>query len=158
MLSAKDTTLRADRAYIQLLEAASTWPTKYVFTRTNPVNPRALAMWAEVPGVPAAAVDTYNRLLPISFRSQVRSAENKPQTALYGTAPFLGRGQLAYTNTSSLLQQGQFVPGRGSRTVTEIDMRRSDFVTIPTSLSSLPFEARLGELTRFAPTYSQPHD
>jgi len=162
MLSARETTLRADRAYIQLLEAESTWPNKYVFSRTNPVNPRTNPMWADVPGVPGAAVDAYNRLLPINFRMQTRSSQNKPQTQLFGRAPFIarGKGELRYTDTSTMLQQSNWVPGRGSRKLTEMNVDRNDFVTIPRDLATLPFESRLGQMTRTGPSYMQrqPHE
>ncbi len=160
MLDARETTLRADKAYIDLLEAESTWPFKYVFSRTHAVNPRMNAMWAGVPGVPIQNMGAYNTLLPTHFRVQTRASQNRPQTELFGTAPYiaLGRGPLKYTDTSSLLQQSNRVTGRGSRTVTEIDMNRYDFVSVPKDLTALPFETRYGRLTRVGPAYMQPHD
>ena len=160
MLDARETTLRADKAYIDLLEAESTWAFKYNFSRTNAVNPRMNTMWSAVPGVPINNVRTYNTLLPTNFRMQTRASQNRPQTELFGTAPYiaLGRGQLKYTDTSSSLQQSNRVTGRGSRTLTEIDMNRYDFVSVPKDLTNLPFETRYGSMTRVGPSYMQPHD
>lgn len=161
MLNAKATTLRADRQYIDLLEAESTWPFKYVFSRPNPVDPRRAPMWAGTPGVPGRQMGTYNTLLPTNFRIQTRASQNRPQTELFGTAPYiaLGRGPLKYTDTSTRLQQSNWAPGRGSRgTVTEARVDRFDFVTLPQEVTTLPFDSRLGQLTRVGPAYMQPHD
>lgn len=160
MLNSRATTLRADKAYIDLLEAESTWPFKYVFSRTNPIEPQRNPMWADVPGVPGRGIPVYNKLLPTNFRMQTRASQNRPQTELFGTAPYtaLGRGPLKYPDVSSLLQQSNWVAGRGSRTVTEADMHRFDFVSVPKELSALPFESRYGKMTRTGPAYMQPHD
>lgn len=158
MLDARETTLRADKAYIDLLEAESTWPFKYVFSRTNAVNPRLSG--APCSGVPARNINAYNTLLPTHFRVQTRASQNRPQTELFGTAPYtaLGRGPLKHIDTSSLLQQSNRVTARGARTVTEIDMNRRDFVSVPKELTALPYETRYGRLTRAGPAYMQPHD
>lgn len=160
MLNARATTLRADRQYIDLLEAESTWPFKYVFSRTNPVNPRVNPMWADVPGVPIGGVDAYNSLLPANYRMQIRASQNRPQTELFGTAPYiaLGRGPLKYTDTQSSLQQSNWVAGKGSRMINEIDLYRYDFVTLPPDLVNIPFDSRLGQMTRAGPAYMQPHE
>jgi len=161
MLNARATTLRADKAYIDLLEAESTWANKYVFSRTNPVQSRQRPLWGLTEhGVPASKMNTYNTLLPTNFRVQVRAAQNKPQTELFGTAPYiaLGRGPLRYTDTSSLLQQSNWVSGRGSRSISEIDYDRFDFVQMPKDLTGLAPELRYGAFTRVGPAYLQPHD
>jgi hypothetical protein len=159
MLTARATTLRADRAYIDLLEAESTWAFKYNLSRTNPVDPRALPMWAKTPGV--LNVNGYNSLLPINFRMQTRASQNRPQTQLFGTAPYtaLGRGLLHHVDTNSQLQQSNWVAARGSRQgTTEAELRRFDFVTLPRELTTMPFESRYGAMTRVGPAYAQPHD
>lgn len=159
MLSARDTTLRADKAYIDLMEAESTWAFKYVFTNTNPVDPRRDAMWADVPGVAPAAIPVFNRLLPENYRMKHRASQNRPRTELFGTAPYrgLGRGVLDHVDVSTQLQQGNWVPEKGSRILTEIELNRREFVTIPADLRELPFESRYGAMTRAAPAYMQPH-
>lgn len=162
MLSASATTLRADKAYIDLLEAESTWPTKYVFARPNPVDARRHPIWGlHEQGVPATHVDTYNKLLPTNFRVQVRASHNRPQTELFGTAPYtaLGRGLLRYPDTSSAVRQGTWVPTRGSRTAAEVDYNRFDFVHVPRELTEPVNEMRYGVYTRLGPSYmQQPRD
>lgn len=162
MLGARATTLRADKAYIDLLEAQSTWAHKYVFTQTNPVNARQQPMWGlHDQGVPGAQMATYNNLLPTNFRMQVRSAHNKPQTELFGTAPYmaLGRGELRHTDTATKLRQSNWVPVRGSRMLSELNYDRFDFVTLPRELlAGAPTDLRYGALTRVGPAYMQPHD
>lgn len=160
MQNARETALRTDRSYINLLEAESTWPFKYAFSRPNPVDPRRTPMWGQVPGVPSRQVDLESRLQPVHFRVQTRAAHNKPQTELFGTAPYtaLGRGQLKYVDIASLLQQGNLVSSRGSKTLCELDLWRYDFVSLPPELRNLPFDSRLSQATRLGPDYLQPHD
>jgi hypothetical protein len=162
MLNSRETTLRADGAYIKLLEAESTWAANYVFSRPNPTQARARPMWADVPGVPGCAVGVANRLLPQSYRVQHRASQNRPQPPpMYGGAPYraLGRGGLKYTDTWSALQQGDREPRRASRAlVYDRDSLRLDFAQIPDALRNLPVETRYGQLTRFAPQQLQPHD
>lgn len=159
MYGSRATTLRADKAYIDLLEAESTWPFKYVLSRTQPVAPRAFPMWGlHDQGVPTGDVKTYNTLLPRNYRMQVRASQNKPQTELFGTAPYtaLGRGLLRFTDTNSLLQQGNWVTGRGARILGELPWDRNQFVHIPEALQNLPVETRKGAGTRIGPSYMRP--
>ena len=159
MLNARDTTLRADKAYLDLLEAQSTWASKYVFTRPNPVNPQAVPMWASVPGY-GHQVAAYNRMLPAHSRVEVRASESRPQTQLYGTAPYRaqGRGTLLHTDVSTTMMHGNWITSKGSRVLTELPLDRYDFITIPEDLKRLPFESRFGQITRVGPAYAQPHD
>ena len=161
MLSASATTLRADADYIRLLEAESTWPALYRFARPNAVQARTHPIqglhWL---GVPACGVDVYSRLLPRHFRVHTRAAQNRPQTELYGTAPYvaLGRGGLMHVDTETRLQHGDWVQGKGSRSVSELDFDRFDFVTLPGELKKLNPEMRYGQITRVGPSYMQPRD
>lgn len=161
MLSASQTTLRADKAYIDLLEAESTWPMKYLFGQTNPVRPRDRPIQgSHTPGVGGCQADVYSSLLPTNFRMQVRASQNRLQTELFGTAPFLGLGQgvLKNTDTSSMLMQGTRVSERGARVLMERNYGRLGFVTVPAELRDLPHELRYGALTRVSASYLQPHD
>ncbi len=153
--------LRADPDYLRMLEAESTWAFKYHLTRTNPWTPRAFPVQGLAhQGVGPSQVDAYNSLLPANYRVKHRASQNRPQTELFGTAPYtaLGRGPLRYTDTSTLLQQGSWVPSRGSRAVAEVDFNRFDFVNVPRELTALPHELRYGAMTRVGPAYLQPHD
>lgn len=158
---ASQAALRADRDYLALLEAQSTWPFKYNFTRTNPWTPRAypvqgLSRSAWGPG----QVDAFNSLLPANYRVKHRASQNKPQTELFGTAPYiaLGRGIMYHVDVSSMLLQGNMVQERGSRILTERQFDRKQFITVPDTLRNLPVDMRRGEATRSGPEYMQPHD
>lgn len=163
MQSAQATSLRTDHAYTQLLEAQSVWPFLYNFARTNPVNsrPRPIqGLWSQ--GVPPAEVPQYNRLLPAHFRIKHRASQNRPQTELFGTAPYraLGRGTARHIDASSaLLLGGDWGALKGSRSATtERQFDRSYFVTIPADLRRLETELRYGVTTRMSPSYAQPHE
>jgi hypothetical protein len=163
MQSAQATSLRTDSAYTQLLEAQSVWPFLYHFARTNPVNsrPRPIqGLWSQ--GVPPADVPQFNRLLPSHFRVKHRASQNRPQTELFGTAPYraLGRGTARHVDASSaLLVGGDWAANKGSRSAaTEAHFDRSYFVSIPVPLRRLETELRYGASTRMSPAYAQPHD
>lgn len=159
MLTARETTLRADKAYIDLMEAESTFPLRYVFNNTQPVNPRRTPMWADVPGVPACAIDTYTKLLPYHYRLQHRASQNRPQTELFGRAPYRaqGRGDLEHIDASNRMRFANRIPDRASRIFTEeVELDRFEFVTVPKLLRDLPFDSRMGRMTRSAPGYVQP--
>ena len=161
MLSASSTALRTDKAYVDLLEAQSTWPFHYVFARPNPVNSRAQPMWGlQDAGVPPQAIDSMNALLPANFRVQTRASQNRPQTELFGTSPFLARGAgvLKTPDVSSQLLEGTYTSQRGSRSIAELPFDRQDFVAVPPALAGEGPEVRYGALTRVAPSYMQPRD
>lgn len=159
--SASQVSLRADPDYIALLSAESTWPFKYRMGSINPTAPRAHPIQGlNAPAVGPGQIDAYNRLLPVNFRMDVRSSQHRPQTQLFGTAPYiaLGRGVMHHVDTNSMLQQGNPLFDRGNRTVTERRFDTMDFVTIPEDLRQLP-ELRKGQMTRMGPQYiRQPHD
>lgn len=161
MLSARDTSLRADADYIRLLDAQSRFSAQYHLARPNPTHARAHPMWADVPGVPGCAVDAENRLMPRHFRVATRAAHNRLQTPLAGRAPFRGLGDgRRYVDEGTRLRHSDWghLKESRSRMLSEIDLGRLDFVTLPRALTTLPFDSRLGELTRRAPGYEQPRD
>lgn len=159
-LNASQASLRADPAYIKMLEVESAWPAMYNFSRPNPVQPRSHPiMGLNAPAVGGQQVPTYNRLLPRHFRVDTRAAHNKPSTELFGTAPYiaLGRGLLRHVDAGSALQQGTFVAEKGSRKqAVEVTWDRTDFVTMPHDLRALPHDLRLGRMTRAGPSYGTP--
>lgn len=153
--------LRADPDYLRLLEAESTWAFKYHLTRTNPWTPRAFPVQGlNNPAMGPGQVDAYNSLLPSHYRVKHRASQNRPQTELFGTAPYiaLGRGIMHHVDVNSMLQQGHWTQDRGQRVLMEREFDRKHFVSIPAALRNLPFETRKGEGTRVSPEYLQPHD
>lgn len=160
MLNASQTVLTADEAYIRLLEAQSTWPLHYHFRTPQPSCLASPVHGLNAPkGVGPAQIESYNRLLPINLRMQMRASQNRPQRALYGTAPYTlrGNGILRHVDVSSDLIMGTAVTNDLSRLASERDYGRFDFVRLPDALSNLPVDTRLGALTRMAPQY-QPRD
>lgn len=154
--------LRADRDYLALLEAESTWPTRYMLSRPQPLHPRQYPIQGlNNPAIGPGQVDAYNTLLPTHFRVQTRASQNRPQTELFGTAPYLalGRGVAQHVDVSTMLLQGNPLFDRGNRVLEERAWPREQFVTVPAELRDLPVDTRLGEFTRSAPEYQkQPRD
>lgn len=159
--NASQASLRADRSYITMLEAESTWPMKYTFSRPNPMTPRAFPVQGlNAPAIGPGQVATFNRLLPQNFRIQNRASQHRLQTELFGTAPYvaLGRGILQHVDVSTGLIQGHNVSTRGSRWESAEKMYdRKAFIDVPRELRELE-ELRMGTMTRVAPSYAQPHD
>ena len=154
--------LRADRDYLSLLEAESMWPTRYVLAAPQPLHPRQYPIQGlNRPAIGPAQVDAYNALLPAHFRVHTRASQNRPQTELFGTAPYLalGRGVAQHVDVSTMLQQGNPLFDRGNRVLEERPWPREQFVTVPAELRDLPNDTRLGEWTRMNAEYQkQPHD
>lgn len=161
MPTAAQASLRADRDYLALLEAQSTWPTRYHFARINPTAPSAFPIQGlNAPHMGPPQIPHFNKLLPANFRVDVRSSQHRLQTELFGRAPYiaLGRGIMNHVDTNTMLQQGNPIFERGNRVLAEKPWDRRDFVTMPADLKNLPVETRKGALTRVGPQYLQPHD
>ncbi len=157
--TAQQTMLHTDPAYTRLLEAQSMWPTKYVFATTWPSSCALPIDGRTAQYVGPDQVGAYNALLPRHERVRIRASQHRPETELYGTAPYMiRRGQNARVDEWSRLRQSSWVPVAGSRQATaEATYDIMDFVTVPPQLLNLP-ETRLGKLTRVGPEYmQQPH-
>jgi hypothetical protein len=152
--------LRNDLGYVGLLEAESTWPMKYNFSRPNPVTRRAHPIQGlRSAWVGAGQVQVFNKLIPRQQRVAMRASQHRPQTQLFGTAPYtaLGRGVMNHVDVNSALKLSNRVPRKPTRTVMEREWDRRHFVAIPEELRALPVDPRLGEGTRVGPEYMQPH-
>lgn len=163
MPSAAQASLRADRAYIDLLAAQSAWPMQYVMSRPNAVDARALPVQGLVStAVAPQLVDDFNQLLPQNYRVAKRASQNRPQTELVNTAPYaaLGRGVANHVDTNTALLHGERTLRTASRATTgERAWDRRDFVAVPPELQRLPQDRlRFGEMTRVGPAYAQPYD
>lgn len=158
--NAAQAALRADPAYLRLLEAESTWAFKYHASRPNPVAPQRFPIQGlNNPAWGPRQVDAYNALLPGHYRVHTRAAQNRPLTELFGTAPYLalGRGILNHVDTNTTLLQGNPINDRNRR-LSEREWDRTAFVTVPKELRELPFDTRKSATTRVSPEYAQPHD
>ena len=154
---ARLTALETDAAYVRMLEAQSTWPYRY---NMGVPQPRCLGtpiLGLNAPHVGVEQVDAYNALLPRHMRVKVRASRNRPQTELYGTAPYMavGRGALMYADIDTQLRVGNRVSRDNNRALMETNLTREEFVHVPRELRDLPFDARLGVMTRVGPEYAR---
>lgn len=160
--SAAQTSLRTDPQYTDLLAAQSAWPMQYAMSRPNPVDSRARPMQGLVASAMGPQdIAAYNTLLPQAYRVSKRASQNRPQTELVNTAPYvaLGRGIANNVDASTALQQGNRTMRDASRaSLAERTWDRMDFVTMPSELRRLPDDLRFGEMTRVGPSYAQPHE
>ena len=162
-MNARDAALASDPAYIRLLEAQSVWPGNYVFGTTMPVNTCQAPLWGgNRAHVGPGQVPAYNAMLSSHSRVDRRASQHRLQTELYGRAPLMRlRNFDANVDSGSRLRWGEAVHKEGARRLTETDLSRPDFLTLPEALTALP-ETRLGRLTRGGPDYidaqaAQPH-
>ena len=152
------TTLRTDKDYTALLDAQTRWANQYVMSTPQATDKQGHAIDGRVAvHVGAGQVDAFNRLLPEYTTARLRKSENKPQTELFGTAPFVARG-LGHIRNADASNAAWFgakhthvnVPRRQAIAETEFD--RFDFITVKPSGADL----RLGQMTRVAPQYVRP--
>lgn len=160
---AAQASLRADAQYISMLAAQSAWPMQYAMSRPAPVAARShVVQGLPTIGVASDAVGAYNSLLPANYRMAKRASQNRLQTELVGTSPYmaLGRGIANHVDTNTALLQGTREGRDASRaTAGERTWDRRDFVAVPSDLRLLPQdELRFGAMTRVGPAYAQPHD
>lgn len=155
--SARRTALETDPAYIKLMEAQSTWPYRYNMGVPQPKCVGTPIMGLNAPHVGTGQVDAYNTLLPRHMRVKVRASRNRPQTELYGTAPYmaLGRGALLYPDVDTQLRMSNRVSRDRNRALMETNLTRKEFVHIPRELRELPFDSRMGAMTRVGPEYAR---
>ena len=156
-LGARRTALETDAAYIRLLDAQSTWPYRYAMGVPQPKCLGTPILGLNAPHVGTEQVDVYNTLLPRHMRVKVRASRNRPQTEMYGTAPYmgLGRGGLLYPDVSTELRMSNRVPRDRNRALMETNMTREEFVHVPRELRELPFDTRMGAMTRVGPEYAR---
>lgn len=152
------TTLKTDKQYTALLDAQSQWPNRYHMGTTQPTDKEGIAIdgRAQV-HVGGAQIDTYNRLLPEFTTARLRKSENKPQTELFGTAPYVaqGRGHLQNIDASNSAWFGAKVTHMNDprrQETAEWVYDRYDFLDVKPSATDL----RLGQITRTAPKYLRP--
>lgn len=161
---ASQTSLRADRDYIEMLAAQSSWPHKYVFSRPNPCTPRVFPIQGlRAPAIGGDTVDGYNALLSAHYRVANRASQNRPATELFGTAPYtaVGRGMARHVDASTALQFGHTVNRGTSRTQLAENQFNNNFeyIEVPSILRDLPGgDIRIGAMTRVGPSYAQPYD
>lgn len=147
-----------DASYISIQAAQSQFPYQYL-TLLKP-NPRDIGKAYTEPctgftggcrqfAPPSTIVDTFNSLLPGITRPSPR-----PQTELFGTAPYKARGDgtLTHPQVHSDLHDG-FNP-HCARALGEVDYDRFSCISAPNAAESGP---RGGVSTRFGAVYVNNH-
>lgn len=157
MRTARETSLKSDVEYVRLLDAQSRWPAQYVMSNTQPVNParRAIDGQSTVHVGPRQVVP-YNNLLGEHTRTRVRASQNKPQTELFGTAPYVavGRGHLRNIDASNAALFGAINTSMNlpHRILSERQLNRFDFIDYKPRVE----RQRTGLVTRMGPQYVRP--
>lgn len=157
MRSAQSTSLHSDARYVRLLDAQSRWPNQYVMAQTQPQQLRDRAIDGQATAhVGKEQVTTYNTLLSEHTRVKVRASQNRPQTELFGTAPYvaLGRGHLHNIDASNAARFPVFTDlNMPKRILTERQLDRWDYVTYKPRVEATQ---RGGVLTRIGAQYVRP--
>lgn len=157
MRTAQSTALHSDQDYVRLLDAQSRWPYGYVMTNTQPTNPvkRAIDGQATV-YVGARQVDQFNKLLPVFTRNRMRASQHRPQTELFGTAPYVavGRGHLRNIDASNTVHFGMKPTHMNMprRILVERIIERPEYLDIKPTANDM----RMGVQTRVGPQYVRP--
>ena len=116
--------LRNDMSYLRLLDSESTMPYKYLVGYAPRQEPRWLQGRVAI-GVGGAEVDgdsMLQRARDHSTRVVLPAASSKPNTELFGTAPFMALGRGGLTNNQGLalnFTQGRADIPRRTRLLTE---------------------------------------
>ena len=155
--------LRQDLDYLSLLAGESRAPGEY-FTSPlwNPPPPPAEACARDACAqlnVGPAQVDADTRLARGDHtRVRMRACQNRPQTELFGVAPYtvIGRGDLTHTDASTGLRNGEMTTSRGAKAdLYEHSWSRPEFLSgrLP---GAGPFRYRGGVITRFSTGFARP--
>lgn len=144
--------LNDDVAYVQAMTAQSTFPYKYTTTFT-PFNACPISQCNKQFRPGDNQVDVYNALVegaPI----RVLEHGNRPNTELWGTAPFRARGDghLLAPDASNVLMRLPISEQRCARPLAEKEYPRWDYIGFG---NSAEWWKRGGESSRLGPIYVQ---
>lgn len=158
MRTARQTSLQTDVEYTRLLDAQSRWPLGYVMGNTQPTNPFKRAIDGQATVYPGASqVVTLNRLLqPVYTKMAQRPSQYRPQTELFGTAPYvaIGRGHLRDIDASNRMLFG-YKPTHMNlprRILVERPIDTSQYIDVKPAVE----RQRVGLMTRVGPQYLRP--
>lgn len=128
-----------------------TWQYKYVTSQPRPTDPQRPIFG--LPSVGSGVVaDAYQAVaVPTPTRTHRLKSEQHVSTELYGTSPYLGRGDgiMFHVDTSTSLREGISVL-RGDK-VREYVASRWDFVGVPLAVQDV--SEQIGEQARLAGVY-----
>lgn len=157
MRTARQTSLQTDVEYTRLLDAQSRWSFGYVMGNTQPTNPfrRAIDGQATV-HVGGSQVESLNRLLPLHTKIEQRPSQVRPQTEMFGTAPYvaIGRGHLRNIDASNAVLFGAKPTQMNlpRRILVERPVDTNQFIDVKPVVE----RQRVGLMTRVGPQYLRP--
>ena len=146
--------LNDDWAYVQAMKKQSEFPYQYV-TRFVPWNACPISQCNKQLRPGSFQVDKLNDLVEQSLPTRVLEHGNRPNTELWGTAPFRARGDghLLMPDVSNLLMRLPVSEQRCARPLSEQEYPRYDYIAFP---NNAEWWRRGGESARMGPIYVQP--
>ena len=146
-----NTALAEDMAYINMMARRSEFPFRYV-TRFQALGTCPVSNCNKQFHSGPAQVDTLNGLVDGSIPTRIWEHGNRPNTELFGTAPFRARGdgQLKYADVSNKLMREPQYWQECARPLSEVPYNRYDYVAFP---NRAEWWQRGGVPTRCAPQY-----
>lgn len=144
--------LSDDWEYVRMMARRSEFPFKYV-TRYQALGTCPVSNCNKQFHSGPAQVDTLNTLVD-AIPTRVEEHGNRPNTQLFGTAPFKARGdgQLQQPDVSNKLMRQPVYWKECTRPLSEIPYNRYDYVAFP---NRTEWWHRGGESTRVGPQYTQ---
>ena len=145
--------LNDDWAYVQAMASQSEFPYKYL-TRFSPWNACPISNCNKQFNAGPYQVGTLNSLID-AMPTRVLEHGNRPNTELFGTAPFRARGdgQLMAPDASNALMRLPISEQRCARPLAEREYPRFDYINFP---NQAEWWRRGGESSRMGPIYVQP--
>ena len=145
--------LNDDSAYVMAMKKQSEFPFTYV-TRFVPWNACPASNCNKQFRAGKYQVDTLNGLIE-NMPTRVLEHGNRPNTELWGTAPFRARGDghLMAPDVSNVLMRQPISEQRCARPLAEKEYPRYDFIAFP---NNAEWWRRGGESSRLGPVYVQP--
>lgn len=145
--------LNDDAAYVRAMASQSQFPFEY-HTKYSPWNACPVSNCNKQFRTGPYQVDTLNSLIDAT-PTRVLEHGNRPNTELFGTAPFRARGDghLFAPDASNALMRNPVTEQVCARQVSEREYPRYDYIAFP---NQAEWWRRGGESSRLGPIYVQP--
>lgn len=145
--------LNDDWAYVEAMKVQSEFPFQYL-TRFAPPNECPISQCNKQFRSGPEQVDVLNVLVE-TLPTRVLEQGSRPNTELFGTAPFRARGdgQLLAPDVSNKLMRQPVSQQRCARPLAETEAPRYDYISFP---NNAEWWRRGGESSRMGPIYLQP--
>ena len=136
-----------------LTQPDPTWQYQWVTSRPRPADPQRPIFGGPTVGAGAVAEAFNSVAIPTATRVRRLRSEDHVSTEVYGTAPYLGRGDgiMLHVETSNRLRDGIPVLRGDKGRYSEYPISRWHFVDQPLAVQSV--NDQLGEQARLMPIY-----